>query len=183
MKNKLFQSLLLILGLSSISLAQIQYASFGTNIGIGEIHGNSLPVTSAGINIYIDAIPWFSDGAFSIRTGFFYAQKVEKFLPENRAGRFYPFIKSYWLKGMLRQLLSPTVYMEEGAGVILLNDRTYSDSNSWQIGTSFNALAGLDLRKINEGGITVGLGIDYGITFTGTTSGYYLIYGQIQYFP
>ncbi len=183
MKNKLFQSILFIFFISATSFAQIEYVSFGGSLGIGEIHGNSSPVTSAGTNLFIDAVPWFSDGTFSFRAGFLYAQKVERFLPENRTGRDYPFIKSYWLKGMLKQLFSKTVYLEEGIGLILLNDRTFSDVNSWLAGTSFNALAAIDLRDINSAGVSLGIGIDYGLTFTGTTAGYYLIYGQIQYFP
>ena len=183
MKTKLFQSILFIFILSSVSYSQIQYVSFGGYLGFGEIRGNSSPVTSAGVNIFIDAIPWFSDGTFSIRAGFLYAQKVEKFLPENRLGRDYPFIKLYSMKGILKQLLSPTLYLEQGVGVILLNDRTFSDVNTWQAGASFNALAGIDLRDINSAGFSLGLGIDYGITFTGTTAGYYMIYGQVQYYP
>jgi hypothetical protein len=183
MKNKLLQSILFTFILSSITFAQIEYVSFGGYLGMGEIRGNSSPVTSAGTNLFIDVIPWFSDGTFSIRTGFLYAQKVERFLPENRTGRDYPFIKSYWMKGMLKQIFSQTFYLEEGAGIIYLNDRTFSDVNSWQVGTSFNALAGIDLRDINSSGFSVGFGLDYGITFTSTTAGYYLVYGQLQYFP
>ena len=169
--------------LTSVSLAQIEYLSFGAYVGFGEIRGNSAPVTSAGTNLYIDAIPWFSDGTISIRAGFLYAQKLEKFLPENRTGRDYPFIKTYSIKGILKQLFSKTIYLEEGVGIILLNDRTFSDVNSWQTGVSFNALAGIDLRDINSAGFSLGIGLDYGITFTGTTAGYYMIYGQVQYFP
>lgn len=183
MKTKLFQLILFIFILCSVSLAQIEHASFGGNVGFGEIRGNSAPVTSFGTSLFIDVIPWFSDGTLSIRTGFLYAQRVEKFLPENRQGRYYPFIKSFWLKGILKQVLSPTIYLEEGAGIILLNDRTFSDINYWEAGVSFNALIGLDLRNINSDGISVGIGLDYGITFTGTTAGYYLVYGQLQYFP
>ncbi len=183
MKNKLLQSILLLFILSSSAYSQIQYVSFGANAGFGEIRGNSPSVSSFGTNLFVDFIPWFSDGTLSIRTGFLYAQKIEKFLPENRTGRYYPFIKSYWLKANLKQILTEKVYVEPGAGVIILNDRTFGDTNKWELGVSFNALVGWDLRKINSDGISVGLGLDYGISFTGTTAGYYLMYAQIQYYP
>lgn len=183
MKIKLLQSVVFIFLLAGVSYSQIQYASFGGSIGIGEIQGNSSPVPSLGANVFVDMIPWFSDGMFSIRAGFLYAQKVEHFLPENRTGRYYPFIKSFWMKGVLRQLMSENIFLEEGAGLILLNDRTFGDVNSWEAGASFNAMGGIDFRELNSGGITVGLGLDYGITFTGTTASYYLLYAQIQYYP
>ena len=183
MKHRLLLLLIFLVLISSVSFGQIQYSSFGGYVGLGTIRGNSAPVTSAGANLYIDLVPWFSDGSVSIRAGFLYAQKVEKFIPENRLGRYYPFIKSFSLKGVLKQLLNSTFYLEQGAGLIALNDRTFVDTNTWEAGASFNALAGADLRSINSSGVSIGLGLDYGITFTGTTASYYLIYAQIQYYP
>jgi len=183
MKIKLLLPILFLILYSTYFYAQIEKISFGSSIGLGEIRGNSASVSSLGANIFIDVIPWFSDGNFSIRTGFLYAQKVEYFLPENRTGRYYPFIKSYWLKGELKQILSENFYLEQGAGIIVLNDRTFSDTNAWEFGASFNALAGLDLRNNNLRGVCLGIGFNYGLTFTGTTAGYYLFYTQIQYFP
>jgi hypothetical protein len=183
MKIKLLQSIFFLFFLSGISSAQIQYVSFGGMVGGGEISGNFSPVTSLNTNLFIEAIPWFSDGMFSFRTGFQYAQKIEKFLPQNKTNRYYPFIKSCWLKGVLKQLLSETFFLEGGAGLLILNDRVFNDNNNWNAGVSFNALAAIDLRKPNSDGISLGLGVDYGLTFTGTNTDYYSIYAQIQYYP
>ena len=183
MIKRLLQILLLILIFYSISSAQIEYVSFGGKIGIGDIQGNSTPVTSAAAGFFVDAIPWFSDGSFSLRAGFLYAQKLEKLIPENRMGRYYPFIKSFSLNGNLRQPWTSTIFIEEGAGLIFLNDRTFGDVNTWEAGANFNALAGIDLRDMNSSGISLGLGMEYGITFAGTTASYYTIHAQIQYYP
>ena len=69
--------------------------------------------------------------------------------------------------------------------MILLNDRTFGDVNKWEPGANFNALAGIDFRGdgSSSSGISIGLGLEYGITFTGTTASYYTIHAQIQYYP
>ena len=107
---------------------------------------------------------------------------VEKFLPENRAGRYYPFIKSFSFKGFIRQNFSYPFFLEEGAGLIYLNDRTYSDVNLWEVGAGFSVLFGYDFRSAGTKGLSLGLGIDYGVTFTQTTANYFLVYLQTQYY-
>lgn len=179
----LFKSQLILFFLYAGLNAQIESVSFGGSVGFGTIHGNSPSVSSAGVNLFLDVVPWFSDGDVSLRAGFLYAQKIEKFLPENRTARYYPFIKQYSLKGFINQKISPFFYLEQGAGLIYLNDRTFGDVNIWEVGASFNVLAGLDWKDINNKGFALGLGLEYGITFTKTTAGYYLIYGQLQYYP
>ncbi|MEK6552422.1 MAG: hypothetical protein AABZ54_03110, partial [Bacteroidota bacterium] len=110
------------------------------------------------------------------------SQMVEKFLPENRSGKYYPFIKIYSLKGFFRQTFPSQFYLEEGAGFIYLNDRTFSDVNIWEVGVGFSALAGYDFRRNDLNGFSLGLGVDYGVTFTHTTANYFLVYLQTQYY-
>ncbi|NMB81856.1 MAG: hypothetical protein GYA14_08560 [Ignavibacteria bacterium] len=161
------------------SLAQINSVSIGAGVGLGEIKGNSPSVTSLGASVYLDFVPWFSND-ITFRTGFLYAQKLEHFLPESRKLRYYPFVKSYFLKGILRVDLNQLFYLEQGAGLIYLNDRTFGDINEWEPGASFNVLCGIDFSELNRNGILLGLGLDYGITFTKTSASYYLIYLQVQ---
>lgn len=174
--NKIF--LILILSCASL-LAQINSVSIGAGLGLGEIKGNSPSVTSLGTSVYLDFVPWFSND-ITFRTGFQYAQKLEHFLPESRKLRYYPFVKSYFLKGILRVDLNKLFYLEQGAGLIYLNDRTFGDINEWEPGASFNVLCGIDLSEANRNGIHIGLGLDYGITFTKTSASYYLLYLQVQ---
>jgi hypothetical protein len=177
-KKPIFFLLFLI---AKITLAQIESPSIGGSLHLGSISGNSSSVSSIGGTIFFDFYPWFEHDA-SFRASFTYSQMLEKFLPENRTGRYYPLIKSFSLKGFIRQDFSFPFYIEEGAGFIYLNDRTFSDVNVWETGIGFSALVGYDFRKIDKNGFSVGLGIDYGITFTHTTVNYFLVNLQTQYY-
>lgn len=171
--------IIVCLFISSNLIAQIKSVNVGASIGFGEIKGNSPSVTSLGASIYFDFLPWFSND-LTFRTGFIYAQKLERFLPESRILRYYPFIRSYYLKGLLRVDLNDLFYIEPGAGLIYLNDRTFGDINEWEPGASFNFLYGIDFSDSERRGIHLGIGLDYGITFMKTSASYYLIYIQIQ---
>ncbi len=164
-----------------ISNAQISYPSVGASFHLGSITGNSTSVSSMGGTLFFDFFPWFEHDV-SFRASFTYSQMVEKFLPENRSGRYYPFIKSFSLKGFIRQDFSYPLYLEEGAGLIYLNDRTFGDVNLWEAGVSFSVMCGYDFRKLGTAGFSLGAGIDYGVTFTQTSANYFIYYIQTQYF-
>jgi hypothetical protein len=179
MKIRRLQTKIFLILFTSLTYGQIKSVSFGTSLGLGEIQGNSAPVTSLGVNLFVDFVPWFSN-YLTIRSGFTYAQKLEHFLPENRMGRYYPFIKSFSVKGILRVELNNLLYVEQGAGIIYLDDRTFSDINEWEPGAVFNLLCGIDFSQNILNGIRLGLGLEYGIAFTKTNASYYLISIQIQ---
>ena len=161
--------------------AQINSFNVGGSFHIGSIAGNSPSVTSLGGSVFVDFYPWFENDV-SFRFGYSYSQKVEYFLPENRMGRYYPFLKILSLKGFIRQNFSLPLYLEEGAGIIYLNDRTFLDANNWQVGTSFSASVGYDFRKVDPSGFCMNLGLDYGVTFTQTTANYFFVFLQGQYY-
>jgi len=181
MIKKIFLTIILLIVLADSAKAQIQSPSIGGSLHIGSIKGNSPSISSLGGSLFFDFYPWFED-VVSFRASFTYSQMVEKFLPENRAGKYYPFVKIYSLKGFFRQTFPLQFYLEEGAGFIYLNDRTFSDVNIWEIGVGFSALAGYDFRKNDLNGFALGLGVDYGVTFTHTTANYFLVYLQTQYY-
>lgn len=181
MIRKIFFTIIMLVVLAASSKAQIQSPSLGGSLHIGSISGNSLPISSLGGSVFFDFYPWFED-VITFRASFTYSQMVEKFLPENHSGKYYPFLKIFSLKGFFSQYLSPSIYIEEGAGFIYLNDRTFSDVNIWEVGVGFSALAGYDFRKNNLNGFSLGLGMDYGVTFTHTTANYFLIFLQTQYY-
>lgn len=173
--------LIIIYLLLTVSLqAQFQINGAGISAGIGQISGNSAPVTSLAGNLFFDFSLWFSNYV-EFRTGILYARKIEYFLPENREGRYYPFIKSFSLKGVIQQKISGNFFMEEGAGIIYLNDRTFSDTNVWEPGVTFSVLGGIDFTDGFSSGVKLGLGLDYGITFTKTNASFSIINLQMQY--
>ena len=181
MNAKIYYIIFFLLAFVLTTEAQISSFNVGGSIHVGSIAGNSPSVTSLGGTVFFDFYPWFEHDV-SFRFGYSYSQKAEQFIPENRAGRYYPFIKVLSLKGFIRQDLSFPIYIEEGAGIIYLNNRTFPDVNNWQVGTSFSASVGYDFRKIDEKGFCMNLGLDYGVTFTQTTANYFLVFLQGQYY-
>lgn len=95
MKN-IFSLLLFIIPIS-ISQAQFSNVNVGAYLGIGEIKGNSPPQTSLAANIFIDfQTPLLDDVSF--RFNYLHARKIEYFLPENRKGKYYPFVNAFSFK-------------------------------------------------------------------------------------
>lgn len=160
-----------------------QFNSFnaGAGIGAGEITGNSTPQSAFSIKLFADFKTWFSEDV-SFRASYHYARKIEYFLPENRNGKYYPYLHSFSFQAFMDQKLTGLIFIEEGAGLSAVNDRTFSDTNEWDFGTEFSFLGGLDLRNDLSKGFRLGVNLDYGITFTGTTANFYLVSLQTQYF-
>lgn len=178
MKNIILIAALVI---STKSFAQIESPSIGGGLHLGSIRGNTPSVSSLGGTLFFDFFPWFENDV-SFRASFTYSQMVEKFFPENRTGRYYPLIKAFSLKGFIHQDFKFPFYLEEGAGLIYLNDRTFSDVNDWEAGVGFSAIIGYDFRKDGSTGFSIGLGLDYGFTFAQTSASYFLTFLQTQYY-
>lgn len=177
-KNKLA---LLILLLTLPAFGQISLRDIGAYAGIGNIKGNSPAVTSFTTNIFFDVVTWL-DEDLAFRFAFFYARKFEALLPDQRSGRYYPFHKGFSLKAVIDQELSQYIFLEEGIGLLALNDRTFSDTDKWGFGTAFSVLAGLDFRNIHSQGFKVGVGLETGNTFTQTTPSFLSVHVQGQYY-
>ena len=181
MKIKSILIIAIVIFSLNLSQAQIKSPSIGVSVHLGSIQGNSPSVTSAGGSLFLNFFPWFENDV-SFRLGFTYSQKVEYFLPEDRAGRYYPLIKVISLKGFIRQDLSYPIYLEEGAGLIYLNDKTLANVNQWEPGAAFSAAVGLDLRKEGFTGVSFSMGVDYGVCISGTNATYYTLFLQSQFY-
>ena len=176
---------IVILSLSFFFISQSSYAQtanmeIGVGLGIGSIKGNSPSITSFSGNIFFGVKPEFLNG-LTIRFDLLYARKVEYFLPQNRTDRYYPFIKSISLEVFLEQPVSQNIFIEEGLGVLLINDRTFDDIDAWDFGIVGNILTGFHLWDENEKGLTFGIGTEVGTTFTNSNAGYFVFYFQARY--
>ncbi|MCF8239939.1 MAG: hypothetical protein K9J16_01030 [Melioribacteraceae bacterium] len=164
----------------SIANAQIKNLSTGASFGVGYLKGNSPSQTAFTSKIFIDFLTFFSKDV-SIRMSYLFTKKINYLLPENSTGRYYPYMHVFGIQGFIDQIISDAVYIEEGAGIIMLNDRTFSDTDVWNTGASFTIVIGMDLHKNKSNGFSLGAGMDYGITFNNTTASYYSTFLQLQY--
>lgn len=178
--RKILAFALLCFLLPKFSYSQSNIWSLGTAFGIGEIKSNSPSQTSFNGAIFIDFKPEFAED-FSFRFNFIYARHINYFLPENQLNKYYPFMKAFAFKICTEQKIEKLVFAEEGIGLLVLNDRTFSDINYWNYGLSFSALIGLNFRDQNLTGFTFGIGVDYGTTFNNSAANYYSTYLQIKY--
>lgn len=175
------QVVIMLLLLSYKVNAQFTVSNIGAGITAGNFKGNSTSIFGMGGTVSLDVLPWFSDVIF-IRPSFMITRKAEYFFPENRTYRYYPFIKVVAIEGVIQQYLTKSIFIEESAGFIYLNDRTFSDTNVWDIGITFSVIGGIDTRAGDDSGFTLGAGVNYGVTFSGTNASFVLMKLQTQYY-
>ncbi len=162
----------------SISFAQTEMSA-GINAGGGFISANSPNEGAFTSSVFIGG--YLSPGDYiSTRLGFIYATDLNSIVPGSRR-QHYPSIKGFYVKGIYSYYITESFYMEQGFGLLTLNDRIYSDRNKWDLGIVLSLLAGIDLRENLQNGIRIGLGLEYGLTFLNYTIQYYSTHFQLQY--
>jgi hypothetical protein len=175
--------LLLVLFLSIIFTRELlpqKSISIGGYLGGGVVSGNTTDKGSFSSSFFLEADPGFYQD-LSIRLSFLYHTDFNSILP-NTTKRYYPFIKGFGLKGITSQSIEPYFFIEEGLGLIALNDRTISGTDEWDYGANFSLSAGFDLRNFDTQGFKLSLGTEYGLTFNNTLASYFSLYLQAQYF-
>ncbi len=164
--------------LTTNTIAQSDFGA-GINLGGGTIGGN-LPTQGAFTSsFFIEANPGFNANILT-RLSFIYDTDTNILLPKT-TGRYYPFIKGFSLKGVTSQILSGNIYIEEGLGPLILNDRTFDNINEWDLGISFSVVVGFDLRTLANSGFKLGAGTDYGLTFTNSNVRNFSVYFNLEY--
>ena len=178
---KKYLLLIIFIGLGTISYSQFKIEAAGGYGGLGSIKGNSTGVASFTTSLFVDTKFGFSPHV-AYRFSFFYARKFEALIASNSRSRYYPFHKGFSLKAVINQPLGNAIYLEEGVGPLLLNDRTFSDTDEWAIGVAFHALAGIDLRDKSLSGFKIGVGSEVGTTFNVTTPQFFSVQFQTAYY-
>ena len=157
--------LLLIFFISSVSFSQLR-VGFGGFIGGGTIKGESPSITAFTASVYIETnFAMFLE--VTPRLSFIYARDFDAIIP-NVKKPYFPFVQGFSFKGIATQYLEDEIFIEEGVGLLALNDRTFSDTDVWGYGVVLSLSAGWDLRCINLSGFKLGAGIEYGMTFNNT---------------
>ncbi len=165
----------------SCNFAQVKVESIGGYLGLGSIQGNSTPVTTFTTSVFIDTKFFFSE-YIAYRFSFFYSRKFEALIASNSRAKYFPFHRAFSIKGVIAQPLGEFIFLEEGIGLIMINDRTFSDTNVWAFGTAFHLLAGLDFRNENNTGFKLGVGSEVALTFNNTTPQFFSAHIQTAYY-
>ncbi len=180
LKLKLSAFILFIFLMSGVVYSQSSAIEIGVGAGIGSIKGNSPSVTSLSGNIVLGYNPEFLN-AVTFRTSFLIARKVEYFLPEDRRGRYYPFVKAFSLSGFIYQPLTAKFRLEEGLGFVIVNDRTFSDTDDWDFGLTASILIRYKIIHSGKNNFSIALGTEFGNTFTNSAASYFVFFLQGLY--
>jgi hypothetical protein len=160
---------MIVLFFSSLSFTQTEIA-IGGYIGGGSFNGNSISVGGFTSSIFIEAnLPLFEE-VFP-RASFIFTKDFNAILP-NSTQVYNPYILGLNFKGVTTQYFDNKLFLEEGVGLLALNDRTFIDTNIWDYGIVLSISAGYDLRDFNLKGFKIGAGAEYGITFFNTLPKY-----------
>ncbi len=183
MKNRIIIlrniTLIILLFLVPSNLMAQNKFGFGVDLGGGSMGGNFISQGAFTSSIFVEANPGLGKN-FITRLSFLYISDVNILFTQSY-GRYNSFIKGFSLKGIATQNLSGNFYFDEGLGPIILNDRTFQNTNVWDVGAAFSVVGGIDLRNENENGFKLGLGVEYGLTFTNTTVRYISLYLHAEY--
>ncbi len=173
---KLYYIYIFIILFTLPMFAQLDNIAVGGGIGLGSIQGNLPSQTSYAGKVFIET--GISLKPFNkIQFAFTYAQKLDKILLENHTISYYPFIRSFTIIGKSNQPINNTVFIEEGFGFLLLNDRTFSDIDTWNYGFVLNISAGTNLSTKTK----LQIGLDYGLSLNNTNASYILFLVSAKY--
>ncbi|MCB0746741.1 MAG: hypothetical protein KDC90_04690 [Ignavibacteriae bacterium] len=174
---KTYIAIILIFAFCPFSFGQSNNFAVGGGIGFGSLMGNFPSQTTFGGKIFLETI--YTLKPFDkFQISYTFAQKVEKFLPGDNNIKYYSYMHSVGFSGIFSQLLNPQINVEEGLGLILLNDRSFDDINTLNVGLLFSISSGINLSR------NIGLlaNLDYGLTFTNTNASYFLLMIQGKYY-
>lgn len=169
-KTVIISSIILFLALTAATEAQI---SIGASIGGGVIMLSPVSEGSVNSSVFLD---YQLSGRISARLNFLYNADYQAFLPNEKAA-YRPFVKGLNLKAVISPDLNETFYLEEAAGISVLNDRVFSDHNNWDYGVVFS----LSIAKPVFTNFDLAAGAEYNLTFTGTSVQYFSMFLQGKY--
>ena len=171
--------LFMVIVLSSVfTPAQIK-VSAGGFIGGGTIKGESPSVGAFTTSIFIETnTPMFLE--VTPRLSYIFAKDFDAIIPNIRKP-YFPFVQGFSFKGIATQYFEDQIFIEEGVGLLALNDRTFSNQDTWSYGIVLSLSAGWDLRDFNLSGFRVGAGIEYGLTFNNTLVQYSSLHFYFNY--
>lgn len=170
--------LIIVVLFSSLMFSQTEI-SVGGYLGGGSFSGNSPSIGGFTTSLFVEAnLPLFEE-VFP-RLSFIYTKDFNAILP-NTNQPYNPFVLGFNFKGVTTQYFDNKMFLEEGVGLLALNDRTFIDTDVWDYGIVISLTVGFDLRNFDLKGFKIGAGAEYGITFVNTLPKYSSIHVLINY--
>ena len=175
---KAFFTLAFILIVSTPMYSQMR-VSAGGFIGGGTIQGNSPSIGAFTASVFIETnTTLFLE--VTPRLSYVFARDFNAIIP-NTTQPYNPFVQGITFKGITTQYFEDKLFLEEGVGLLALNDRTFSDTDVWSFGVVLSLSGGWDLRGFNLDGFKLGAGIEFGITFNNTLARYSSVHLYFNY--
>lgn len=173
-KNILFFCLIII----ATSISQTRF-SVGSNLGYSNFSSSSPKINGFVVKIYLQTDQPLFEEVYP-RLSISLLKDIKSILPSDKTP-YYPQLISLSFSGVTAQYFDSRIYLEESVGVIVVNDKSFIDRNSWEYGVLLSFLAGLDIRNFNLQGWQTGIGVEHSLTFSGLLPSYLNFYLQFQY--
>lgn len=167
--KKFFLFAAIFIALQSSAIAQFR-VSVGGTLGGGYIKGNSPRVGSVTTSLFIETNTVLFEEVHP-RLGYIFAKDFNAIVP-NVTKPYFPWVQGITFKGVTTQYFDGRYFLEEAIGFLALNDRTFSDTNTWGFGIVISINGGFDIRGFDLDGFKLGVGAEYGLTFTNTLPQY-----------
>lgn len=176
MKIKIFLFICLIIISSSFSQTRF---SIGNRIGYSSFSSSSPSINGFIFSLFAQTDQSLFEEVYP-RLSLSLIKEINSILPSDKTP-YYPQLISISFSGVTAQYFDSRIYLEESVGVIVVNDKSFIDRNSWEYGSLLSFFAGLDIRNFNLQGWQTGIGVEYGITFSGLLPNYLNFFLQLQY--
>ena len=153
--------------------------SIGGSLGGGYLQGNSPSVGAATMSLFIETNTVLFAEVYP-RLGIIFVKDFNAIVP-NVDKPYFPYLQGITFKGITTQYFDGSYFLEEGVGLLALNDRTFSDTNDWNYGVVLSINGGFDLRGFYLNGFKLGAGAEYGLTFTNGLPQYSSLHFYVNY--
>ena len=174
-----FFLLIILFVLTQISAnAQFRF-SIGGTVGGGFLKGNSPSVGAVTATFFLETNTVLFSEVYP-RLGIIYGRDFNAIIP-NVDKPYFPYVQGVTFKGVTTQYFDGRYFLEEGVGLLALNDRTFSDTDNWNYGIVLSINGGFDWRGFNLDGFKLGAGAEYGITFMNALPQYSSIHLIVTY--
>ena len=169
LKEKIIVATIFIIVAQMTAFGQLKI-SIGATTGGGFLRGNSPSVGAFTSSLFLETNTVLFQEVFP-RLSFVFAKDFNAMVP-NVKKPYFPHVKGISFKGITSQYFDGNYFLEEGVGLLTLNDRTFSDTDNWNFGVVISINGGFDLRGFDLDGFKLGAGAEYGITFTNSLPQY-----------